>query len=86
MSTHTQKAIVATEIGKPLVLTTDHPIPRPGPSQVQVRDAVAGTNPAPLLATRAIVAETLTASDRRCLVVQGPIEVPEVPIEANCRF
>ena len=45
MSTHTQKAIVATEVGKPLVLITDHPIPRPGPSQVQVRVAVAGTNP-----------------------------------------
>lgn len=40
-----QKAIVATDIGKPLVLVSDYPIPEPGPNQVQIKVTVAGINP-----------------------------------------
>lgn len=41
----TQKAILVKEIGKPVVLVTDWPIPEPGPSQVQIKVSVAGLNP-----------------------------------------
>ncbi|KIA75684.1 alcohol dehydrogenase [Aspergillus ustus] len=40
----TQKALVITEVGKPLTLITDRPIPTPGPGQVQVKVRVAGLN------------------------------------------
>lgn len=40
-----QKALLVTEIGKPLVLTTSHPVPQPGPSQIQIRVSVTGINP-----------------------------------------
>lgn len=40
-----QKAIVATEIGKPLTLVTDREIPQPKTNQVQIKVAVAGINP-----------------------------------------
>ena len=42
---NTQKALLVTEIGKPVILTTDRPIPRPGPNQVQLKVSVAGLNP-----------------------------------------
>lgn len=45
MSPSTQKALLVTEIGKPLTLVTDRPVPQPGPGQVQVRVTVAGVNP-----------------------------------------
>lgn len=45
MSTQTQKALLVTEVGKPLTLATDWPVPQPGPSQLQVRVTVAGLNP-----------------------------------------
>ncbi|KAL2862496.1 zinc-binding alcohol dehydrogenase family protein [Aspergillus lucknowensis] len=41
----TQKALVVTEVGKPVTLITDWPIPEPGPNQVQVKVTVAGLNP-----------------------------------------
>lgn len=41
----TQKALLVTEIGKPVVLVTDRPIPQPGPNQVQLKVRVAGLNP-----------------------------------------
>ncbi|KAJ5387229.1 alcohol dehydrogenase [Penicillium cosmopolitanum] len=41
----TQKALLVKEIGKPLVLVTDWPIPQPGPNQVQIKITVAGINP-----------------------------------------
>jgi len=41
----TQKALLVTEIGKPLVLVHDRPIARPGPDQVQLKVSVAGLNP-----------------------------------------
>ncbi|KIW32342.1 uncharacterized protein PV07_03896 [Cladophialophora immunda] len=41
----TQKALVVTEVGKPLVLVTDHPVPQPGSDQVLIRVTVAGPNP-----------------------------------------
>ncbi|ORY62433.1 putative alcohol dehydrogenase [Pseudomassariella vexata] len=41
----TQKAVLLTEVGKPLVLVNDLPIPRPGPQQVQLKVSVAGLNP-----------------------------------------
>ncbi|KAL3459038.1 putative alcohol dehydrogenase [Aspergillus heterothallicus] len=40
----TQKALVITEIGNPLTLITDRPVPTPGPNQVQVKVLVAGVN------------------------------------------
>lgn len=40
-----QKAIVATEIGKPLVLVSDYAVPQPGPNQVQIKVTVTGINP-----------------------------------------
>lgn len=33
------------EIGKPVILVDSHPIPEPGPNQIQVRVTVAGLNP-----------------------------------------
>lgn len=41
----TQKALIVTEIGKPVVLTTGWPIPQPGPNQIQLKVSVAGLNP-----------------------------------------
>jgi NADPH:quinone reductase len=41
----TQKAVVVTEIGKPVTLVNDWPIPEPGPDQVQIKVTVAGLNP-----------------------------------------
>ena len=41
----TQRALQVVEIGKPLVLTTSHPVPTPGPAQVLLRTTVAGLNP-----------------------------------------
>lgn len=41
----TQKALVVTEIRKPVTLTSDRPVPQPGPHQLQVRVTVAGLNP-----------------------------------------
>jgi len=41
----TQKALLVTEVGKPLSLTTTWPVPQPGPNQIQVRITVAGINP-----------------------------------------
>ncbi|KAJ4390565.1 hypothetical protein N0V93_004161 [Gnomoniopsis smithogilvyi] len=43
--TSTQKALLVTEVGKPVVLTTEHPIPQPGPKQIQLKVSVAGLNP-----------------------------------------
>lgn len=40
-----QKAIVVTEIGKPVELITNHPVPQPGPNQVLLKINVAGLNP-----------------------------------------
>ncbi|KAF2502723.1 putative alcohol dehydrogenase [Lophium mytilinum] len=41
----TQKALVVTEVGKPLSLVTDRPVPQPGPDQVLLRVTVTGFNP-----------------------------------------
>lgn len=41
----TQKALLVTRVGAPLVLVDNHPIPEPGPSQVQLKVTVAGLNP-----------------------------------------
>ncbi|OAP60433.1 hypothetical protein AYL99_05435 [Fonsecaea erecta] len=41
----TQKALLVTEVGKPLVLQTDRPVAEPGPGQVLIRVTVAGPNP-----------------------------------------
>lgn len=41
----TQKALLVTEVGKPVVLVKDHPIPQPGAKQIQIKVAVAGLNP-----------------------------------------
>lgn len=41
----TQKAVMVTEVGKPLSLTTSRAVPQPGPSQVLLRVTVAGLNP-----------------------------------------
>ncbi|CAH0027201.1 unnamed protein product [Clonostachys rhizophaga] len=41
----TQKALLVTELGKPVVLVTDWPIPEPQEKQIQVKIAVAGINP-----------------------------------------
>ncbi|OQD60233.1 hypothetical protein PENPOL_c026G01489 [Penicillium polonicum] len=45
MAPPTQKALIVTEVGKPLTLTTDWPVPRPEANQVQIRVMVAGPNP-----------------------------------------
>lgn len=41
----TQKALLVTQINKPVVLTTDWPVPQPGPNQIQLKVNVAGINP-----------------------------------------
>ncbi|CAI6100727.1 unnamed protein product [Clonostachys chloroleuca] len=41
----TQNALVVTELGKPVVLVTDWPVPEPKEKQIQVKIAVAGINP-----------------------------------------
>lgn len=41
----TQKALIVTEVGKPVTLVSDWPIPEPGANQVQVKVTVAGINP-----------------------------------------
>lgn len=43
--TQFQKAIVVQEVGKPVVLVSNQPIPIPGPQQVQLKVTVAGLNP-----------------------------------------
>lgn len=45
MPASTQKALLVTEVGKPITLTETRPIPQPGPSQVQIQVTVAGLNP-----------------------------------------
>ncbi|KAK8118002.1 uncharacterized protein PG998_006283 [Apiospora kogelbergensis] len=40
-----QQAIVVQEVGKPVVLVSDQPIPTPGPQQVQIKVTVGGLNP-----------------------------------------
>ncbi|KIW20283.1 hypothetical protein PV08_00858 [Exophiala spinifera] len=44
-SPQTQKAVLVTEIGKPVTLVDDWPVPQPGPGQAQVKVVVAGINP-----------------------------------------
>lgn len=41
----TQKALIVTELGKPVTLVNDWPVPQPGPGQVQIKVIVAGINP-----------------------------------------
>ncbi|KAH8692042.1 putative alcohol dehydrogenase [Talaromyces proteolyticus] len=41
----TQKALIVSELGKPVTLVSDWPIPEPGTDQVQVKVTVAGLNP-----------------------------------------
>src|ERR1700761_6778914 len=41
----TQKALVVTELRRPLALVTDWPVPQPGPDQVLLKVTVAGLNP-----------------------------------------
>jgi NADPH2:quinone reductase len=43
--TLSQKAVLATEVGKPLQLVTDRSVPQPGPGQVLLKAIVAGINP-----------------------------------------
>jgi NADPH:quinone reductase len=45
MAPQTQKALVVTEVGKPVSLTTDRAVGQPGPNQVLIRVHVAGPNP-----------------------------------------
>ncbi|RVX67915.1 hypothetical protein B0A52_08520 [Exophiala mesophila] len=45
MSLRTQKALVVSELGKPVTLHSDWPIHQPGPGQVQVRVIVGSINP-----------------------------------------
>jgi NADPH:quinone reductase-like Zn-dependent oxidoreductase len=45
MAPQTQKALVVTEVGKPLTLTTDRATPQPGAGQVLIHVTVAGPNP-----------------------------------------
>jgi len=45
MSSHTQKALIVSELGKPVTLRNDWPIPEPNANQVQVKVTVAGINP-----------------------------------------
>lgn len=40
-----QKALLLTQVGAPLVLVNDRPIPKPAAKQVQLRVSVAGINP-----------------------------------------
>lgn len=41
----TQKALVVTELGKPVKLIHDRPIPEPSPKQIQIKVKIAGINP-----------------------------------------
>jgi len=41
----TQRALLATEVGKPLQLVANHPVHQPGPDQVLLKVTVAGINP-----------------------------------------
>lgn len=41
----TQKAVVLTELHKPVTLTTTHPIPQPSANQIQIKVTIAGLNP-----------------------------------------
>ncbi|KAI1337956.1 putative alcohol dehydrogenase [Xylariaceae sp. FL0016] len=41
----TQRALVVTELGKPVVLVHDREIPQPGRNQIQLKVTVAGVNP-----------------------------------------
>lgn len=45
MASATQKAILVTDINKPVVLVTDFAVPDPSPTQIQLRVTVAGLNP-----------------------------------------
>lgn len=45
MSPTTQKALIVTEIGKPVKLIHDQAIPEPGPKQIQIKVKIAGINP-----------------------------------------
>lgn len=40
-----QKALIVAEIGKPVKLIHDKPIPEPGPKQIQLKVKIAGINP-----------------------------------------
>lgn len=44
-SSTTQKALLLTELNKPLVLVNNYPIPEPSPTQIQIKVTVAGINP-----------------------------------------
>lgn len=44
-NTQTQKALVVTELRKPIKLVHDHAVPEPGPKQIQLKVKVAGINP-----------------------------------------
>ena len=41
----TQKALIVTEVGKPVTLVQGRAIPEPGPKQIQLKVKVAGINP-----------------------------------------
>lgn len=45
MAPSTEKAVIVTEIGKPLQLISNHLVPQPGPNQVLLKVTVAGINP-----------------------------------------
>lgn len=45
MAPQTQKALVVTEVGKPLTFVTDWPVPQPQAGQVLIRVRVSGPNP-----------------------------------------
>jgi NADPH2:quinone reductase len=59
----TQKALLVTEVGKPLQLVTDRIVPQPGPNQVLLKVTVAGFNPHDQLArdTGLFIAQNLPA-------------------------
>lgn len=45
MSPTTQKALIVTELGKPVKLIHDQTVPEPGPKQIQIKVKIAGINP-----------------------------------------
>ncbi len=45
MAPKTQRALLVTEVGKPIVLVDDYLVPTPGANQVQLKVSVAGLNP-----------------------------------------
>ncbi|KAJ7323300.1 putative alcohol dehydrogenase [Mycena albidolilacea] len=45
MAPKTQRAILVTEIGEPVILVDNHPVPEPGTNEVQIKISVAGLNP-----------------------------------------